>query len=76
MYRILYLHHTHTHTHVCMCRFTVILTQVLYTYPHMPCMPPTHSVCHPRTTVSQDVRTRFPVQLAFAKFLSKIKGNF
>ena len=30
----------------------------------------------PRTTVSQDVQTRFPVQLAFAKFLSKIKGNF
>ena len=29
-----------------------------------------------RTTVSQDVQTRFPVQLAFAKFLSKIKGNF
>ena len=30
----------------------------------------------PRNTVSQDVHTRFPVQLAFAKFLSKIKGNF
>ena len=30
----------------------------------------------PRTTVSQDVQTRFLVQLAFAKFLSKIKGNF
>ena len=30
----------------------------------------------PRTTVSLDVQTRFPVQLAFAKFLSKIKGNF
>ena len=30
----------------------------------------------PRTTVSQDVQTLFPVQLAFAKFLSKIKGNF
>ena len=29
-----------------------------------------------RTTVSQDVQTRFPVQLAFAKFLSRIKGNF
>ena len=29
-----------------------------------------------RTTISQDVQTRFPVQLAFAKFLSKIKGNF
>ena len=29
-----------------------------------------------RTTVSQDVQTWFPVQLAFAKFLSKIKGNF
>ena len=29
-----------------------------------------------RTTVSQDVQTRLPVQLAFAKFLSKIKGNF
>ena len=28
------------------------------------------------TTVSQDVQTRFPVQLAFAKFLSKLKGNF
>ena len=28
------------------------------------------------TTVSQDVQTRFPVQLASAKFLSKIKGNF
>ena len=28
-----------------------------------------------RTTVSQDVQTRFSVQLAFAKFLSKIKGN-
>ena len=32
--------------------------------------------CTPRTTVSQDVQTRFPVQLAFAKFLFKIKGNF
>ena len=30
----------------------------------------------PRTTISQDVQTRFSVQLAFAKFLSKIKGNF
>ena len=30
----------------------------------------------PRTTVSQNVQTRFSVQLAFAKFLSKIKGNF
>ena len=29
-----------------------------------------------RTTVSQDVQTRFSVQLAFAKFLSKIKVNF
>ena len=27
-----------------------------------------------RTTVSQNVQTRFPVQLTFAKFLSKIKG--
>ena len=26
-----------------------------------------------RTSVSQDVQTRFPVQLAFAKFLTKIK---
>ena len=31
---------------------------------------------HPRTIVSQDVQTRFSVQMAFAKFLSKIKGNF
>ena len=30
----------------------------------------------PRTTASQDVQTRFPVQLAFAKFISNIKGNF
>ena len=29
-----------------------------------------------RTTVSQDVQNLFPVQLAFAKFLFKIKGNF
>ena len=29
-----------------------------------------------RTTILQDVQTRFSVQLAFAKFLSKIKGNF
>ena len=29
-----------------------------------------------KDTVSQDVQTRFPVQLAFAKFLSEIKGNF
>ena len=29
-----------------------------------------------RTTVSQDVQTWFSVQLAFAKFLSKIMGNF
>ena len=29
-----------------------------------------------RTTVSQDVQTRFPVQLTFAKFLSKIKEIF
>ena len=29
-----------------------------------------------RTTISQDVQIRFPVQLAFTKFLSKIKGNF
>ena len=28
------------------------------------------------TTASQDVQTRFSVQLAFAKFLSRIKGNF
>ena len=33
-------------------------------------------VSRARTTVSQDVQTQFPVQLAFAKFLSKIKGNF
>ena len=33
--------------------------------------------CHEaRTTISQDVQTRSSVQLAFAKFLSKIKGNF
>ena len=30
----------------------------------------------PRTTVSQDVQKWFSVQLAFAKFLSKMKGNF
>ena len=30
----------------------------------------------PRTTISQDVQNRFPAQLAFAKFLSRIKGNF
>ena len=30
----------------------------------------------PRTTISQDVQARFSVQLAFTKFLSKIKGNF
>ena len=30
----------------------------------------------PSTTVSQDVQTGFSMQLAFAKFLSKIKGNF
>ena len=29
-----------------------------------------------RTIVSQNVKTWFSVQLAFAKFLSKIKGNF
>ena len=29
-----------------------------------------------RTTISQDVQTRFSVQLAFAKFLFKIKENF
>ena len=29
-----------------------------------------------RTTISQDVQNRFPVQLAFAKFLSKINGIF
>ena len=29
-----------------------------------------------RTTISLDVQTRFPVQLAFAKFISKIRGNF
>ena len=34
------------------------------------------SIAKPRTTVSQDEQIRFPVQLAFAKFLSKIKGNF
>ena len=32
--------------------------------------------CTARTTVSRDVQTRFSVQLAFAKFLSKIKRNF
>ena len=31
-------------------------------------------IFEPRTTVSQDTQTR--VQLAFAKFLSKIKENF
>ena len=30
----------------------------------------------PRTIVSQDVQTWFSVQLTFAKFLPKIKGNF
>ena len=30
----------------------------------------------PKTTLSQDVQTRSSVQLAFAKFLSRIKGNF
>ena len=34
-----------------------------------------HSIM-PRTTLSQDVQTWFPVQLAFSKFLSKIEGNF
>ena len=34
------------------------------------------TVSQPRTTISQDVQTQFSVQLAFAKFLSKIKGNF
>ena len=29
-----------------------------------------------RTTISHYVQTLFSVQLAFAKFLSKIKGNF
>ena len=29
-----------------------------------------------RTTISQDVQNLFPVQLAYAKFLSRIKGNF
>ena len=29
-----------------------------------------------RTTLSQDAQTQSSVQLAFAKFLSKIKGNF
>ena len=29
-----------------------------------------------RNTVSQDLQTQFPVQLAFAKFLSRITGNF
>ena len=29
-----------------------------------------------KTTVSQDVQTRFSMQLSFAKFLSKIKGIF
>ena len=29
-----------------------------------------------RTAISQDVQTSYSVQLAFAKFLSKIKGNF
>ena len=38
--------------------------------------PPALSQLKPRTTISHDVQTRFPVQLAFAKFLSKIKGNF
>ena len=30
----------------------------------------------PRTIVSQDVLSRFSVQMAFATFLSKINGNF
>ena len=29
-----------------------------------------------RTNISQDVQTRFPVQMAFAKFLSKKRENF
>ena len=37
------------------------------------CMAARHT-CGPRTTVSQDVQTRFSVPSAFAKFLSKIKG--
>ena len=32
-------------------------------------------ICISTATSSQDVQTRFPMQLAFAKFLSKIKGN-
>ena len=31
---------------------------------------------NPRTTLLQDVQTRFSVHLAFAKFLSKIKEKF
>ena len=30
---------------------------------------------YPKTTVSQDVQTWFFVQLAFSKFISKMKGN-
>ena len=32
--------------------------------------------CKARTTISEDVQTQFPVQLAFAKLISRIKGNF
>ena len=34
------------------------------------------NMAKPRTTISRDVQTWFSVQLAFAKFLSNIKGNF
>ena len=39
-------------------------------------LPPAFCSSWARTTVSLDVQIRFSVQLAFAKFLSKIKGNF
>ena len=44
---------------------------------HMNCTYRVHAklIYAPRTTTTQDVQTRFSVQLAFAKFLSKIKGN-
>ena len=40
-------------------------------------LPAAYRVCVcTKTTVSQDVQTWFSVQLAFAKFLSKIKEKF
>ena len=59
--------------------FTMILLDSADDYDHDCTSPQTLLLIYdhkPRTFISQYMQTQFPVKLAFAKFLSKTKGNF